>query len=210
MFDRFLKAFPLTSGSEKEATEQVLLPKLLSKARSAVEFFSNFEGSTFSNGLYRVHPLRGIEKWTLIIEKAFPPFKGIIKCFGYDWLGRQFALDSSRFLDGEPLVLMFDIGTGEVLKIPTSFHDFHNLEMVDYPNDVLELKFFTEWRSAVDGEIHAHQCVGYKLPLFLNGEDDIENLEITDIEVYWELFGQLLEQVRQLPPGAKISKINIR
>lgn len=207
MFERFLTAFPQTSCSKEEATEQELLPRLLSKASSTLEFFSKFEGCTFSHGLYRVHSLSEIEKWTRIVEKAFPQFKGIIQCFGYDWLGRQFALDSSRYLNDEPLVLMFDICNGKALKIPVSFQAFHNLEMVDYSNDVLESDLFLEWKSYIRDEIQPNQCVGCKVPLFLNGEDDIENFEILDIEVYWEVFGQLLEQARNLPASAKISRI---
>lgn len=210
MFERFLKAFPLTSYPKKEVKKPLVLPNSLKQSTGAVEFFSNFEGSTFSNGLYRVHSIVGIEKWTRIVEDSFPTFKNIIKCFGYDWNGRQFALDFSRVLNNEPVVLMFDIAIGKVFKIPASFHEFHNCELVDYPNDIFELDLFNEWSFLTKSKIFYHQCVGYKLPLFLNSENDIENLEITDMEVYWHLFGTLLKQFRKLPPGFKISTIKIR
>ncbi|WP_434798222.1 T6SS immunity protein Tdi1 domain-containing protein [Terrisporobacter vanillatitrophus] len=36
--------------------------------------------------------------------------------------------------------------------------------------------------------------MGYKVPLFLGGEDDISNLEEIDMEVYWSVTGQLNSQ----------------
>lgn len=209
MFKRFVGNFALTSRSQKATTKQLTLPKLLSQASGASEFFSNFAGATFNGGLYRVHSLAEIEKWTRQVESFFPAFKGKINCFGYDWLGRQFALYSELTSDGQPLVFTFIPGTGKVLEIPTSFQDFHNFEIVDYPNDALASDFFAEWKNTVDDEIQADQFVGYKIPLFLNGEDDLSNLEISDMDVYFTLCGQLLQQVNKMPPGTKISKVSI-
>lgn len=31
-----------------------------------------------------------------------------------------------------------------------------------------------------------------KVPLFLNGEDELDNLEVSDMEVYWEIMMPLL------------------
>lgn len=44
----------------------------------------------------------------------------------------------------------------------------------------------------VGGDIPHDKCVGYKVPLFLNGEDNISNLELSDIEVYWGIMGQMI------------------
>ena len=41
-------------------------------------------------------------------------------------------------------------------------------------------------------EIGLEDCVGYKIPLFLGGNDEISNLEITDMEIYWGICGQLI------------------
>ena len=208
MLKRFLENLTLTSRTERKTIEQVVLPILLNKASDAVEFLSKLSGSTFNGGLYRVHSLAEIEKWTKIVESAFPSFKGRIACLTYDWLGRQFALDSNRVSESEPLLLMFDVGAGEVIDITMSFHDFHNL-IVDYPDEVLASAFFTEWKSTIGHELQPTQCVGYKIPLFLNGQEELSNLEVTSMKLYWELFGQILEQVRNLPPGTRLSKLKI-
>ncbi len=55
------------------------------------------------------------------------------------------------------------------------------------------LSFFNEWFEANGNFVLPHnKCVGYKVPLFLNGEDDIENLEVSDMEVYWEIMMPLM------------------
>ncbi|WP_375496410.1 hypothetical protein [uncultured Nostoc sp.] len=208
MFERFFKKFDLTSRPKK-TTELKSLPSLISMASGAKEFLTEYSGSTFNDGLYRVYKLTEIEEWTVIVENTFPDFKGRIICFAYDWLGRQFTLDSNRIIKGEPLILMFDVGSGEVVETTISFQDLHNL-IVDYPNEILASDFFAQWRLSVGYGIERHQCIGYKIPLFLNGKEELSNLEINSMKLYWELLGKILEQVRQLPPGTKVTKIEIQ
>jgi len=35
------------------------------------------------------------------------------------------------------------------------------------------------------------RCIGYKIPLFLGGEDVIVNLEDSDMEVYWYIVSEI-------------------
>ena len=129
-------------------------------------FMDIYGGETFLNGLYRIHNKNDVKKWNEILKRAFPKFKNGIQVFGYDWLGRNFALDTQR-----DVVLIFEPGTGEILNT----------------------EFFTEWFEANGNFVLPHnKCVGYKVPLFLNGEDDIENLEVSDMEVYWEIMMPLM------------------
>ena len=62
------------------------------------------------------------------MEGVFPEFAGRIVPFGYDWLGRHFALDLGRVKEGVPRVLMLEVGAGEAVQIPTSIEDFHNTD----------------------------------------------------------------------------------
>ena len=95
-------------------------------SNSPEEFLSSVEGKTFLNGMYRVFNLSEIEKWCKIVVHTFPAYKGQIKVFAYDWLGRIFAV---KKLQGT--VLMFEPGTGEVFDIPVTIEDFHNVEIVE-------------------------------------------------------------------------------
>jgi hypothetical protein len=78
----------------------------------------------FLNGAYRLHESGDVERFTAMAAEAFPEFAQRITCFGADWLGRQFAVDSGRLQGGEPLVLMLEPGTGEALEIPADYGSF--------------------------------------------------------------------------------------
>ncbi len=156
--------------------------------RSVDAFLIKYDGFTFLNGLYRIHNAEDIAKWNEILKKSFPKFQNDIQVFGYDWLGRNFALDTKR-----DVVLIFEPGTGEILNTQKNFVNFHNNEIPQYHNACLASDFFDKWFKANNHFILPHnKCAGYKVPLFLNGEDDIKNLEVSDMEVYWEIMMPLM------------------
>ncbi len=39
------------------------------------------------------------------------------------------------------------------------------------------------------------KCAGYKIPLFIGGNDTVDNLELSDIYVYWEICSQLKNKI---------------
>lgn len=152
------------------------------------EFLATYNGATFLNGLYRIHKSEDVAKWNGILRKSFPKFKSEIQVFGFDWLGRNFALDMKR-----NVVLIFEPGTGAILNTEEKFVDFHNNEITQYHDACLSSNFFNEWYQANNNLILPHnKCAGYKIPLFLNGKDNIENLEVSDMEVYWEIMMPLM------------------
>ena len=167
-----------------------------------------FAGVAFENGLYRLHDVetgpRGAE-WT---AESFPRFASRVCPFAYDWLGRQFALDCGRVEDGEPQVLLLEPGTGEALEIPFSFARFHE-QLDELREPAPAASFFASWAPANPEvlPLGAMQCAGYKVPLFLGGEDSVDNLEIINLEVYWSLSGQLREGTRVLPPGTSVRQV---
>jgi hypothetical protein len=161
------------------------------------------------NGAYRPHRTEDVDRFTTLAAEAFPNFADRIQCFGADWLGRQFALDQGRMLNGEPQLLMLEPGTGEALEIPVGYDDFHNHELIEEADAAVAYSFFKNWLAA-GGEVPGYdQCVGYKVPLYLGGADDTSNLAINDFDVYWTISAQLLAKVRGLPPGTKISNVSI-
>jgi hypothetical protein len=173
------------------------------------QFFEDFSGCSFNQGLYRIHSSINLEKWNKIVGDAFPDFRKRIFCFGYDWLGRHFALDNERIEQGEPLILMLEPGTGEVLEIPVNFLSFHNEELVLYTNEALAEDFFISWLQIGNPSPKHNECIGYKRPLFLGGTDTVDNLEVADMEVYWSISGQLISKVKKLSPGTNIDDIFI-
>lgn len=193
MYHSFLAKYKKSSQVEN-APGMELLNKLEPYAEGFSGLMSTYGGSTFNDGLYRLHAAQDILKWTQLVEESFTHYKDRIICFGYDWLGRHFALDKNRVEKDQMLILLLEPGTGEVMQIPANFSTFHNQELVEYQNEALASDFYNAWINT-GGEIPSHtQCIGYKVPLFLNGNDTTDNLELSDMEVYWSICGQTLNQ----------------
>jgi len=87
---------------------------------------------------------------------------------------------------------MLEPGTGQVLEIPAPFSRFHDEELVDYAEAALATSFFEVWSATHRSVLGFGECAGYRTPLFLGGSDDVQNLELSDIDVYWTIVGQLL------------------
>ena len=140
------------------------------------------------NGMYRVFSGDDIMKWNQIVEDAFPLYRNRIKVFAYDWLGRIFAIKKET-----DTVLLFEPGTGEVLDIAVDIVEFHNVEIAEYNEASLASAFFEDsFEMNNNYVLKKNECAGYKVPLFLGGEDNENNLEVSDMEVYWGIMASLL------------------
>jgi hypothetical protein len=173
------------------------------------ELSDRFAGCTFESGLYRLHDTRSGPRGEGLIAAAFSEFAERACPFGYDWLGRQFAVDARRGKSGDPLVLMLEPGTGEALEIPFTLADFHE-QLIDLREPALAAGFFEKWARANPASIPLRptDCAGYRVPLFLGGKDTVENLEVIDMEVYWSVCGELRQGTRHLPAGTSIGEVS--
>jgi hypothetical protein len=147
-------------------------------------------GTTFGGGLYRLHTDDSAQVARGWIDDYYGE-AGRYEPFGFDWLGREFALDTQRLSGGRRQVMMLELGTGERLEIPANLEGFHEQELVDYADAALAASFFETWITSGGAAPAFDQCVGYKVPLFLGGADEIGNLEVTDRDVYWTVLAQL-------------------
>jgi hypothetical protein len=206
MFEMFSARFRAVPGDQVPCSmwsdDRLLL------AAGYSELASMFAGVAFENGLYRLHDAETGPRGAASIAESFPRFASRACPFGYDWLGRQFALDYRRVEEGEPQVLLLEPGTGEALEIPFSFGRFHE-QLDELREPALAASFFASWARANPEllPLGAMQCAGYKVPLFLGGKDSVDNLEIVDLEVYWSLSGQLREGTMVLPPGTSVRQV---
>lgn len=157
------------------------------------DFIKQFGGEQLGGGLFVVFKEGDLEKWTQIISNTFEDFKGYFKVFGYDWLGRCFAIDLRE--DTKENIIMFEIGTNDVLEIPFEFREFLEKEIPLYTDACFAEKFFKEWSEFSKIKLQYGRCAGYKIPLFLGGADEKENLEDSDMEVYWEIITQVIKQL---------------
>lgn len=168
------------------------------------DLLDRFGGDSFENGRYRVIRASDVAEWNARIAVTFPEFGERVTCFGFDWLGRVFAADPKRSEGGQPGVVMFEPGTGEALEIPCNIGSFHDEELIEYGDAALARDFHKRWIANGGSAPQYGQCVGYKKPLFLGGVDELDNLEMSDIDVYWHLLGQLILKAKGLPPGTPI------
>ena len=189
-------------------------PDALAKATAIPDQYlalllTKWGGTSFNRGIYRLLHSNELPIWTAKAESAFPEFSGRLIPFGFDWLGRMFALDRQRYVDGAPAVNLLEPGTGKVLVTPCSAESFHEVELIDYREAALAESFFHSWLNAGGSPPMRAQCVGYRQPLFLGGTDTVPNLELTDLSAYWDIALQLLRQTRGLPVGTIINNIRI-
>jgi hypothetical protein len=197
VFEIFQRHFPRDPGQRTGKPVQISAPDLEG-------FFRAFGGASFRGGLYRIIHSANLDEWNQRVCLAFPAFEGRITCFGYDWLGRAFALDARRLEDNEAGVVMFEPGTGEALEIPSNFVSFHETELIKSDEAALAVSFYEKWRAAGGAAPTFEQCIGYRKPLFLGGADEVENLAVSDLDVYWHIGGQLICKARRLPPGTSV------
>lgn len=199
--DLFLKAFQCTAEDHAPSS-----PAVKHTGDEQVgEIVSLLGGKTFNHGIYRI--LRSDQLYAAkeVMDRLFPEYAGTMQPFAYDWLGRHFALVLES---AEPEILLLEVGVGEALTIPVTIEEFHNLELTQYTNDSLASDYWNSWRGIHPEALLFSDCVGYKIPLFLGGEDELHNLETSDMDVYLEFCAQLREKTRGLPPGTKISDIS--
>lgn len=159
-------------------------------------------GSSFSRGLYRIMLSSERPEWNSLTLQAFPAFAGRLSCFAYDWLGRIFALDSGRLVEGLPGVVMLEPGTGQALEIPCHLASFHDEELIEFSDAALAVTFHQSWLSHGGSPPAYGQCIGYLQPLFLSGKDEVVNLGARDMKVYWDISAQLIAKVRNIPTTA--------
>lgn len=203
MFDEFNKYFKVDSG-----TKAIGSSPDLDVDNDINKLIKMFGGCSFNSGLYRV--LRGdqIASMTRYLRGTFSKFDGPIVAFAYNWSGCTYALNYELSRKDKAEIYLMEPGTGDALEIPFNVLDFHNDVLVNETHAATYLDFFNSWKNESGiGQIGFDQCVGYKTPLFLSGADKVENLELSDLDVYLDICSQLLHQTRDLPEGTKINDI---
>lgn len=167
-------------------------------------------GTVIGQGLLRTHTQDSAREADAFVHDAFPDFGNRVRCFAFDWAGRQFSVDPEPVdAPGSTGVLMFEPGTGDALQIPVDLGEFFREEIVEYSDAALAEGFFTAWRTSGGGAPCFTESVGYRTPLYLGGVDEISNLELTDTAVYWSLFGQLRLSTLRKPAGTPADSVTI-
>lgn len=205
MFRSFLESF--APGGDMRPSQPWSDPVLLAESGYA-QIASQVAGLALGGGLLRFVTQADGPIAQQAIRDAFPEFGDRAVPFARDWLGRHFAVDRVRHTGSASCLLLLEPGSGEAFEIDEGFVDFLNADLVESPDTYLESELFNMWRRAGGDDPGEAQCVGFRVPLFLGGSGSIENLELTDVHVYWELLGQLRVATRNLQPGTRVSRVD--
>lgn len=207
-FDKFLASYTKTDNNNSYAKlyEDIGL-SVLSNLPELSSIIKKFSGNIFDNGLFKVHNAGSFFFWTNLTFEFFKKFKGNSYVFAFDWVGRQYAINYS---ENKTKILMLDSATGEAFELPKSLETFFNEDLINYKNDLLEFDKFNLLTQTLFNQLSFDQCCGFKIPLFLSGKDQIDNLEVIDLEVYWELNFQIYSKIKNLPGGTLIGNISIK
>lgn len=210
-FARFAQHFPVDwRWPEFGRTSNAAGARALRGDPGLIAFLTRFAGKSFKRGVYRALRVSDIPVFTTRVAAAFPAYADRICPFAYDWLSRIYCVDFESTRQGQPTLTMFSHLTDEVIDIPLSIDEFHDECLVDQYEAALDAGMFERF-LAVSGarRLKRDAGVSLKLPLFLNGEYAVENMEMADVDVDWWIATQLRDQTRDLAPGAVIGSVSL-
>lgn len=193
---------PLTLTAT-EPDSQPYKPELLG------DFFvkNNLSGTTFNNGLLRFHNAKSGALAQQNLHEFFGDQAEILTPFAFDWRGRHFCRSQK---DGQDLAIRTDSAFAEASPLisyeETLDYLFNSPEAPGFlEQDMMEKAF---QRFDMFG-IQFNACIGLKIAAFLGGEEELDNLDPSDMDVYWTINGQIYNQVKDLPPGTPIPEFKI-
>lgn len=189
-YDKFRERFNITA-SVNDRADVNSLPDWIHSIQG-IERLLPLAGSTFDYGLYRIPTLEKMLRWTNVIGQLNSKYSNKAFCFAYDWWGRIFAVMPQPT---DYLIWMIDPATGQDYKMVSNLAHFHDVDLVEEGDNVLDKSMFTEWYKQSHCNLQLHECVGFRIPLFLGGKDVISNMEVTDMDVYWSFNMQMLSQL---------------
>lgn len=122
--------------------------------------------------MFRVVDIDNLTYFNDLVKSCFLEVSEDIRVIGFDWLGRIFVSankDNSK-------IYICDSGAHEILEVPLNILEFLNNEIPEYSNELFSTDFYNEYLSKGFDIPEYNQCIGYKIPLFLGGLDDISNI----------------------------------
>jgi len=200
--NEFLLVFAETGREIRYAQryEEVAL-SALSNLPELSELFDKHSGAIFDGGLFKIHNKGSFYLWTKLTFEYFKKFKDNSYCFAFDWIGRQYAVNYFR---GKTMILILDPATAEVFEVEKNIELFLNEDLVENKDYLFDVEQY-QYLGKIFDHFKFEDCWGFKQFLFLGGKDHVDNFEIIDMEVYWELNYQIYCKTKKLPPGTLIN-----
>jgi hypothetical protein len=158
-------------------------------------------GTVFNRGLFKIHTFEYVKKWTDILihnyfknELAGQSIKNII-CFASNWQGCMYCIDSA-----DNQIVYFDPATTEFFQAKdVSVDAFFDEILVGGEYDVIAEEYYQELCDSVNfNRLEYEDSFGHITYLHLGGEDSVENYEIVNTDVLWELQIQVSRRINAI------------
>jgi hypothetical protein len=107
-------------------------------------------------------------------------------------------------------VLRLDTGTGQLQQIASSVDEFQQLRQQPDSVDQWFIPHLVGDLISSGVRLSPGQCYSYKKPPIFGGEIQSANFEPMDLAVHFSVLGQIHKQVKDLPPGTKITNLKIQ
>jgi type VI secretion system (T6SS) immunity protein Tdi1 len=120
------------------------------------------------------------------------------------------AIGDMFLADAKGHVMWLDTGAGQLQQIAASVDEFQQLRQQRQNVDQWFIPLLVGDLITGGVRLAPGQCYSYKKPPILGGEIEPANFEPTDLSVHFSVLGQIHKQIKDLPPGTKISNIRIQ
>lgn len=140
---------------------------------------------------------RALDAWRWLVPADFQPF--LLTAFG-DWiLG---APDGAIYL--------MDTLEGQLTRIAETGREFnHCVDNDEAKRDAWLFEGIVIGQASRGVFLEKGQCFGWVIPPIMGGAIEADNIEPHNIIAYETVVGALHKQIRDLPPGTKVSKITV-
>jgi hypothetical protein len=145
------------------------------------------------------------------LTRTFTPEQYARGLASWQWIGLE-GLDpwfttalGDVFLTGDDGVYWLDITAGELTRPFDSPDDVKRVLATDEGMDeyLLAGLVFAAGEAGLDPS--GNDILGYKVPPVLEGEFEVDNLEVVDFVTALTTAGELHDQIKDLPDGAEIT-----
>ncbi len=210
-FDTILHPDPLGPMPPHNWTDEMTMAIIGREAPLVTEFMRNRARASYNSGVWRffLPAQANFDYWTSgsAWARDWPEFAGI-RFFGVDWLGRLVGVDRRPGRPSGSEVVRLEPGYGELALPDGTVEDFIFGHLIEGYNDTLTAGFYEQWLAGRSGGLAPEQCLGYRRPPILGGDDDLDNLEVIDLQVYVSISGQLVSQTSSIPDGAVVDGVD--
>lgn len=167
-------------------------------------------GASFGGGLIRFHDAHSGPIARDNICAAFGLSPDEVGWVAFDWLGRQigFVIPEGMGVD-VTMAVVADIGMGRLATAGGAEAFLDGVQSGTIADNLNQSAFAEFLAFARVGRLNFDQCVGFKHPPFLGGGGELSNLEVSDLDVYWTLMGQLYARMAPEPDGARVSSVSV-